>query len=373
MQVFNTFFKVAKKYMGVCSIYLVVFVTLLVIMSKFTGPSETKQYQGAKCNLVVFDRDNSNESKKLVKYLESKNNIIELKDDRNEILDNLYYQKIDYVLYIEESFGTTGKLSNIKRPNSNSGTYMDGAISSYLNSVSSLVSAGYSLDEAYDITIDALDAANLVSVVKKGSDKNQLYYFYQYLPYVITMMLLSALAPILVIFNKRENLDRTNIAPIKTRSRSLQVIAGSVVFGVAIWAFFVILSVIAYGGDLLKGKMPLYIVNSLIFVLIIIGLVNVIGNFNLKKENISMISNIVGLGMSFLGGIFVPLEIFSDKLLKVSKFMPTYWYVMAENNILSDAPMNEILKCFGVMVLFAVVFVVLAMVVAQKLRMSRAE
>ena len=34
------------------------------------------------------------------------------------------------------------------------------------------------------------------------------------------------------------------------------------------------------------------------------------------------------LGLAFLGGIFVPIEIFSDSVLQVAKFMPTYWYMM---------------------------------------------
>ena len=34
-----------------------------------------------------------------------------------------------------------------------------------------------------------------------------------------------------------------------------------------------------------------------------------------------MVSNVLSLAFSFLGGVFVPMEIFGDTMLKIAKFM----------------------------------------------------
>ena len=71
-----------------------------------------------------------------------------------------------------------------------------------------------------------------------------------------------------------------------------------------------------------------------------------------------MIANVVGLGMSFLCGIFVPQAILSDNLLQVSRFLPAYWYVRITNMFGSYSAepfsMNFYWKAIGIQLLFFV-------------------
>ena len=41
---------------------------------------------------------------------------------------------------------------------------------------------------------------------------------------------------------------------------------------------------------------------------------------------LSGIANILSLGMCFLCGVFVPMNIMDRNVLKVSQFLPVYWY-----------------------------------------------
>ena len=47
-----------------------------------------------------------------------------------------------------------------------------------------------------------------------------------------------------------------------------------------------------------------------------------------KAETVSMVSNVIALGMSFLSGVFVPIEFLGDGIIKVAHFLPAYWYIM---------------------------------------------
>ncbi|MGB4237507.1 MAG: ABC transporter permease, partial [Bacillota bacterium] len=52
-------------------------------------------------------------------------------------------------------------------------------------------------------------------------------------------------------------------------------------------------------------------------------------------------TNVIALGMSLLGGVFVPQSIMSKSVLAVAKFLPSYWYVLANNGI------SELSATFG--------------------------
>ena len=125
------------------------------------------------------------------------------------------------------------------------------------------------------------------------------------------------------------------------------------------------------GSKMVTGMHPYCILNSFVFAVIAMSMVCVAGNFRLDAQKISMISNIVGLGMSFLGGVFVPMEIFGDGLIAVSRFLPTHWYVRANNLIFEEGSVSEIMQCIGIECLFAVAFLAVALLVSKRRRLAR--
>ena len=70
------------------------------------------------------------------------------------------------------------------------------------------------------------------------------------------------------------------------------------------------------------------------------------------------INNVVSLGLCFIGGIFVPIEMLGNGVKMVAGFTPTYWYSRI-NGILGDyehltAEMRQnILQGLAIQLLFA--------------------
>ncbi len=58
-----------------------------------------------------------------------------------------------------------------------------------------------------------------------------------------------------------------------------------------------------------------------------LGIVFLIGQVMKKAETVSMVSNVIALGMSFLSGVFVPIEFLGDGIIKAADFLPAYWYI----------------------------------------------
>ena len=70
-----------------------------------------------------------------------------------------------------------------------------------------------------------------------------------------------------------------------------------------------------------------------------------------------MASNVLGLGMSFLCGVFVTQSLLGEEILNIGKLLPAYWYVRANNMIYgADGAVfdhGEIMACIGIQALFA--------------------
>lgn len=370
MQVFKTFFKILDKQKHQFIIYISIFAVLLGILSS-VGGDQRKEFEGSRLDVMVFDYDNSEESRYLMEYIYSMHDRQEVDDDKEEIQDYLYYQVLDYVIYIEEGYSETGELSNIKRPGSKSGSYVDGQISAYQKAFDTYVAAGFSPEEANEKTLKSLDSEGLVSYKGKQAAKPKMYYYFTYMTYILIMLLMNVMAPIIMVFNKKEIKDRNTVAPMTIKSRSVQLIAASAVLSVAVWVALILIAALMFKGEVFKGTNALNLVSSFVFLVMTVGLVCIVSNFNLKAPAISMISNILALGMAFLGGVFVPLEIFGDGMRNLAKFMPTYWQVTATESLYKEGALDTFWKSVGIEALFAVAFVAIALVVAKVMKQRR--
>ena len=372
MPVFNTFFKIARKQIGSCAIYVVIFMVLCVMFSGM-GDKSKSEYKLSSCDIAVFDRDNTEASKQLIEYLGMVHTIhTDYEDDSEVLQDSLYYRKLSYVLYIEEGFSKTGKLSNIKRQGTNVSAYIDGQISSYLSTKAAAVAAGYSEEEAYDIAVKALDQTGLVSF--KGNVENKkgkgAYYFFLYIPYVLMMLMFTAVGPLLVAFNKKEARDRQSISSYPPGRRSFELLLAFVVLSVIIWFLFVILCLWVKGGRIAYEDI-MCLLNALAFTMVSAGMVSIIGNFNISGGPFNMMCNIIGLAVAFLGGVFVPMEVFGEALRNVAKLIPTYWYVKANDAMFDGCDRSEFFTYIGMELLFAVAFFAVSMVVSKRVKETR--
>lgn len=103
-------------------------------------------------------------------------------------------------------------------------------------------------------------------------------------------------------------------------------------------------------------------------IIIAASMAGIAGNLRLKGDILNIIANIIGLAMCFLGGVFVQVKFMGSTMLQVARFMPTYWYIRANEKIFSGDNTNEILLCIGVELLFALVFFMVSTVVSKQMR-----
>ena len=104
MQVFNAFFKIARKRITAISIYFIIYAVITLIFS-FTASDEiNSKFQAKSLTISITDDDHSTASAAVTEYLSSLHEISELPADEEAISDQLYYRTLDYVLIIPSGF-----------------------------------------------------------------------------------------------------------------------------------------------------------------------------------------------------------------------------------------------------------------------------
>lgn len=351
MQVYKTFFKIAKKYLTSCLIYAFVFIAILIAMSRIGSESVNDRFKADKVSFAVIDNDNTVASQALLDYLKDKHTLVELKDYSNEKLqDYMYYEKIQYLLIIPQGYeeklmnnDSNDLLSHSMRTDSAKGYFFNQDVDAYLDCLRLYLTADYSLDEALDAAKDSLatvseTAVNTVSFdTKKENIPTGMAYYFQYLSYMLMSGIIIAVSPILISFHRNSLQERLACSSTTPGKQGLAIGLGCVTYCLAVWLIFMIIAVFMYKpANMFSEPGFMLMLNSLIYTLCVTLITLIIGSFSLEPNALNLISNILGLGTSFLCGVFVPMWYLSDKVLMFSQFLPTYWY-MKNLNMISGA------------------------------------
>jgi len=117
----------------------------------------------------------------------------------------------------------------------------------------------------------------------------------------------------------------------------------------------------------------LRILNSLVFAVVCVSLAFLIGQVVKKSIVLQAVAQILGLGMSFISGVFVPQEWLADSVLAIARFTPTYWYIRS-NTMLDavssaiDVDMGSFLQSTGIQFGFAIALFAVALALGREKR-----
>jgi ABC-2 type transport system permease protein len=89
------------------------------------------------------------------------------------------------------------------------------------------------------------------------------------------------------------------------------------------------------------------------------------------QQSLSGLANVTSLGLCFLGGVFVPIQFLGEGIVKVAKFLPTYWYeinvdMLGEYLILNQEQKIKYMNGIYVQIAVAAMFVTIALFINSK-------
>lgn len=386
MNVFKAYIKLIPSFCPSILLYgmLFAFLLLMTVNSSDEMSINASDFGDFSVSAAIFDEDNSPESKALVKFIEESPNVTVMEVKPENLQDNLFYRRINYALTVNKGYGEGLRSGNTKGimfseviSNSTSAAFFDSMLSSYVSCVSLYLKGGYDVDSAVTEAARQLEKGINTKNYQRDNGWNEenrsVYYFFNYMPYILLMMVLQILIPTFVAFMNDDLRSRTLCSPINPVSYTIQVVAGSFMICIGVIVLLCGVGTIITGGKIIDYLLGYSSLQLFVFMLISLAIAVLIGViFSSSKKSTgyvsSMFSNVLGLGMAFLCGVFVPQSLLGEEILNAGKFLPAYWFVRANNLIMGadNAIYNEseILACIGVQALFAAAIFAVALLVS---------
>jgi len=335
MPVFRTLMRIAKSNIGSILVSACVFVALSLSFASFFEDSTTAYFEESSLDICVLNRDDSELGQAIEGFLATKNNIVELEDNKEVLQDELYYRNVDYILIIPKGFEASFvqgnddiTLENIKVPGSSTGTYVDMQIDGFLSTLNIYIQSGFDLGESIEYA--KYDVSQEVTVEMPEGQESQLhdaYFWYRFLPYAMVAIMITILCPVLLIFNTQNLKRRINVSPLTGRSKNFQIILGCLLISLVLFIAFNLLPLILYG-ESMSGQIGLYlVVNSLALTAVSASVAYLVGQLLNSIFAVSAASTIVSLAMAFLCGVFVDRDIMSESVNMATKLLPVTWYM----------------------------------------------
>ncbi len=367
MQVFRAYFKVMRAAAGGIAIYLGIFVGMAFMFSIWAPSSTVADFRETRTPVAVINRDGDAVlAQGLADYIADCFRLVDYPDDPEKLQDALYYRNVEYVAIIPAGFseqfmaGTDGAegaagaiIDKVIVPGSTSSYYVDLRIDKFLNTArfhkdygvgvaaqEPTATGAHADTQARIVEAVRADLAGQTEVtVRPGAavatnlTKGYNYYF-AYFSYSLLAMAMMGISSIMMAFNRTDLRMRNTCAPLPQHTVNLAIASGHAVFALGCWALLMLFGAAVYGKSLLSsGLFGLYIVNSLAFTVVAVAIGFATGSFVKTESSQSGAVNVIALGMSFLCGVFVPQYVLSRSVLAFAKFLPTYWYIRANDAI----------------------------------------
>ncbi len=368
MQVFKVFFKVMSKKKTTMCIYILIYLMISVTIGYSMKEHGQEQFSKVSVKIAVENLDQGELGAGLVSYLGQHHQLQEIPTNRLALQDAMYYQEIDYVLAIPKDFTEkfqTGQQEGILEgtmvPGSRAASFMEQEIQQYLNIVSMYQAAGMAQERALELAAEDMEKEVNVDFLEK-SDGQELeggYYFFQYIPYVFLVLMILVFGSIMKTFQDKDLSARNKCSAMSFWEQNVQIILGSVLFTFGVYLLFMGMACLIDFSYLFSLKGLLSAINALVFSICAISVAWFCVQFVHSSAELNVMSNIFSLSFSFLGGVFVSLELMGDSVRQIAKFIPSYWYVIANQEIQKVenlAQAGRVYQSFGLVLAFALAF-----------------
>lgn len=355
MPVFKAYFKVMRSSVVVLLVNLAVFMGLVVLFSVIAPDAAPQSFEPTRTPLAVINRDGDAAlARGLAEYLLEAGLAEPLPDDLEKMQDALFFRQVEYIAIIPAGFSESFMarespvIEKAVVPDSTSSYYVDLSLDRFLNTASYYRDFSPKKSEEELVLVVRADLAVKTPVTFKTAGNAQGYltgyhYYFSYCGYALLAIVITGISSIMLAFNRSDLCLRNQAAPLSRRQFNLQLAAGHSTFALGCWVLLMAGSLLLHGKSLFStGLTGLYFLNTLVFTVVCAAIGFAAGIFIQNQAAQAGVITATSLGLSFLGGVFVPQMVMSKPVLAVAKFLPSYWYIKANDAIgLLGAPAAE--------------------------------
>lgn len=385
MTVFKNFFQVARRTCFQVALYIGIMVLISVLLIQSLGQNmdeltvSTQHY-----NLAILNRDADDPvSQGLADFLGQRTQKVEIKEGERAIQDALFWRDADYILEIPAGFGQAliagqqKQILSYASPNDYTHRYVDAYLNRYL---AAFALYQEQLPNESPASIDKLVQADLGKETEfmpafpasQQAHSTTAWYF-RYISYGLMAAIINGLGVVYLVLQRRDLTLRFRVSSTRELSRNAQLVLAGLVYASLIWLILVAVGMIRTKASLalmLTPRFRLIVLASFLYVLICMALALLLSNLTQKQNVFNGISNVIALGSSFLGGVFVPMEVLGEQVRTLGKVLPAYWYTTAIRAVgdvaqLSPASLTAYWQGMGILALMLGVLLTATLLVSK--------
>ncbi len=420
MIVFKGYMRIIKRNIWTILMYVFIFMGIAKMIQTSLGSSiQAQGFVSQKTNVAVMNRDGSALGDALEKLMEEKQNLVFVEDDLQVMQEEMYYGNLDYIVVVPEGAQeqlqksaaeqteivqenadeqaetvqenadeqadmmqasvtdadlTAGLLECVSVPDAVETFYVESQSNMFLNQVSIYLSAGYEVEEACSHVLalgEQTPAVTLMDTNGNSGERKDYAYYFGYMPYAFLGSAIMALSLIIMEFKKKDIRRRMESSAVPFTTQNIAAFAACMIVGIMIWGICILANALFYNGGVFRDpNAGYYLLNSVCCLLVALSLGYLAGMISTGPATMNGITNILSLGLCFLGGVMVPLEMLGGTVRKVAQFLPTYWYstvngLLADYSELSPQIMKTIRQGYLIQVLFAAAALAIALLVKK--------
>ena len=390
MPVFNLCLKIFKKNTTIISVYFAVFFFVSFMMMSNISTQQPTSFQESKRPLAWVGTEQSALLDGLKESLKTRAKIVPYEEDVNLLQDALYFGQIEYLVRVPDGFTADFDKNRLQLevtsvPGSISKVYLEMAIDQYLNRVAhyrkllgdqlpmetivdyALEDLSYEIEVATQTSSEGAEnpTGNGENASSQGPQK-LIHVVFNYLAYTLMFVVIFGVSTIMLVFSKEDIRKRNNCSPLPQKRMHGELFLASGLFALIAWLSLVLFSMAFAYREVWHVNTLIYILNSFVFAISVTCISFLIGTLAKNREAINALANVFTLGTCFLSGVFVPQMLLGESVLRIASFMPTYWFVLANERIsqstqLSAEQLQAVFNAMGIELAFGVAFFAIAL------------
>lgn len=379
MTVFKGYLRIIKRNLPLMIMYFAIFMAVSIGTHLAVGENSAVSFEAKRLQVGIIDQDGGELAKGLIEYMAQMHDIVYLENDQSVIQEQLFYRNVSYVVTIPEDFAEKclengEKLSTTKIPDTFYAYYAEQRIDDFMNGVRVYKDSGFNLADAIELTVEQGLKEPKVDILDVNGNQGQVpgyMYMLKYYPYLFITVICFAVSFVMLVFRDKDIRRRMQSSAVSMVKQNIAAGAAMALLAIVLFILCLILPAILYSGSFLKDIHLGYLVlNIFVMMLSSLAMAFLVGVVAKNTQIVNNIVNALSLGMCFLGGVFVSLELLGDNVKKISQFLPTYWYennldLMSSYSTLSKAVKLDMYKGFGIQLAFAAACVSLALVISK--------
>lgn len=382
MTVFKTYLKILNKNKWIVILYTAIL--LFFGMFNFQSSDNSLTFTESKPDILIVNEDEDSPlSQNLISYLEQYTNQKEIEKKEEKRNDALFYRDVNYIIYIPKNYQNDflshkNPTIEIKSTKDYHASLAEMLLQRYIKVANLFHTIDTDINQLMtdinenlkqDIPIEMTSTLNNDSLLKAT-------FFYNFSNYTMLAGCIYVICFILATFKQEIIQKRTSISSTNYKKINRELFLANSLFALTLAILYIILSCILLGKIMFTIHGLLLILNFLMFTICAVSIAFLLGNLIKKKEIINGIINVIALGSSFLCGAFVPASMLPDGVLKMSKILPSYYFINNNEVIqnlerITSETLKNVWYNLGMLLLFTLLFSTITNIVSRKQQIIR--